>query len=252
MQMVSSRSHIDRQLFSIISAVVNYDGMLYLLNVLSTERTTKEQNIILLKTSIPSLRHFALCWLPNTQKMRILACAEREREKKKRRFVHFGFFCQRSILCLPLQIAAVKYSMRRLTLRSLLSGIVLSVGLLFLIFIVTNWRNDADDIDLPPIKCNCPVVPEIAAKAQTVTEPKTAAVPDIQKIPIPVPAAIKTEPPPFPTCNPVTNSSAVQRAIIIYYPSHQSEYFFPEVRWWVKTIPHRSNLEKKPVFCFSP
>ena len=163
-------------------------------------------------------------------------CGARERERKKRRFVHFGFFCQRSILCLPLQIAAVKYSMRRLTLRSLLAGIVLSVGLLFLVFIVTNWRNDADDIDLPPVKCNCPVLPETAAKAQPLIEPKTAAVPELQKIPIPVPSAIKTEPmtttvPPFPTCNPVTNSSAVQRAIIIYYPSHQSEYFFPEVRW---------------------
>ena len=32
-------------------------------------------------------------------------------------------------------------------------------------------------------------------------------------------------------CTEIEKSSPVQRAIIIYYPHHQSDSFFPEVRW---------------------
>ncbi|CAF4078946.1 unnamed protein product [Rotaria sordida] len=41
-------------------------------------------------------------------------------------------------------------------------------------------------------------------------------------------------------CKEIQKGSPVQRAIVIYYPHHQSEYFFPEVRWlyrsWVEML----------------
>jgi hypothetical protein len=35
------------------------------------------------------------------------------------------------------------------------------------------------------------------------------------------------------SCKEVQKNASVQRAIVIYYPHHQSEYFFPEIRWYV-------------------
>ena len=205
----------------------------------------KEQSIILSKTSIPSLSLLfsTLLTTEHSKSPHTYMCdawvLRRERERERKCSIRPLLLLLPAIdrLFVVADCHGERKSMRRLTLRSILSGIVLSVSLLFVVFIVTNWRNDVDDIDLPAVKCNCPVVTETAAKAAPLPVPKTAALPEVQKVE--TPAVIKTESstttttslPPFPTCKPVTNESAVQRAIIIYYPSHQSEYFFPEVRW---------------------
>lgn len=84
-----------------------------------------------------------------------------------------------------------------------------------------------------PVTCDCPKLPpQIITILPAKVEP-----PVPPKLPEPVPAPridsapVSSTIPPLPPCTPVEKEAAVQRAIIIYYPHHQSEYFFPEVRW---------------------
>ena len=122
--------------------------------------------------------------------------------------------------------------MRRISPRSIISSIGLSVCFLFIIFIVNNLTTHSTDPEPFSVKCNCPKIPpqiitqtipkEVAPGAPKL-EPLAAAKVD--------PVSVTTPPPPLPPCKPVEYESPVQRAIIIYYPHHQSEYFFPEVRW---------------------
>lgn len=134
--------------------------------------------------------------------------------------------------------------MRRISPRSILSAIGLSVCLLIIIFIVNNLNAHTNDIEPPaaPVKCDCPSLPPPAAKTEAPAVAKVE-VPVVTKTETPkteAPAAPKVDTatttqttPPLPPCTPVGKDVAVQRAIIIYYPHHQSEYFFPEVRWYV-------------------
>jgi hypothetical protein len=135
--------------------------------------------------------------------------------------------------------------MRRISPRSIVSAIGLSVCLFVLLFIVNNFNVHPSDPDLLPKNCDCPTLrPETHAAAAPKVE-----VPPPAKVETPAPAKTETPvaskidsvtstrtPPPFPACKLVEKDSPVQRAIIIYYPHHQSEYFFPEVRWYVFTI----------------
>jgi len=127
--------------------------------------------------------------------------------------------------------------MRRIPLRSILSTIGLSVCFLIVIFIFNNLTTHPDEPDLPVVKCNCPTLPSSPPKIETPIAAKieTPAAPKIEASTTPKTDAVTSAStvPPFPPCQPVDKNSAVQRAIIIYYPHHQSEYFFPEVRWYI-------------------
>ncbi|CAF1258541.1 unnamed protein product [Adineta steineri] len=121
--------------------------------------------------------------------------------------------------------------MRRISPRSLLLSIGISLFLFVIIFIVNHRSIDIEEL---PIKCNCPTVPAqtlptINNTISIINATKIEAV-TIQKVNIPT-IAPSTTLPPLPPCKPVEKNSSVQRAIIIYYPHHQSEYFFPEIRW---------------------
>ncbi len=120
--------------------------------------------------------------------------------------------------------------MRRISPRSILSAIGLSVCFLILLFIVNNLNTHTINTEPLPVKCDCPTLPPAPPpKVETVAVAKVE-VPAAPKID----ATTSTQtPPPLPPCQPIEKESPVQRAIIIYYPHHQSEYFFPEVRWYV-------------------
>jgi hypothetical protein len=112
-------------------------------------------------------------------------------------------------------------------------------------FIVNNLNTHTSDIEPVPFKCDCPSLPPQPPKVEppvvTKLEPPAVArveIPIVPKIEAPAPpktdATTSTQTtPPLPPCTPVSQDSPVQRAIIIYYPHHQSDYFFPEVRWYV-------------------
>jgi len=120
-------------------------------------------------------------------------------------------------------------NIRRISPRLILSAIGLSVCLPILIFIVNNLNSQPSSTEPLPVKCDCPTLPPPPPKIETVA-PLKIEVPFAPKID----ATTSTQtPPPLPPCKPVEKESPVQRAIIIYYPHHQSEYFFPEVRWYV-------------------
>jgi hypothetical protein len=136
----------------------------------------------------------------------------------------------------------IQLKMRRISPRSIVSAIGLSLCFVVLIFIFNNLNShNINEPDVLPIKCDCPALPP-----QIITPPPPKVeIPVTQKIEPSTTLKVETPPPtakvdvthitkttpPFPPCKLVENSSAVQRAIIIYYPHHQSEYFFPEVRW---------------------
>jgi len=133
--------------------------------------------------------------------------------------------------------------MRRISPRSILSAIGLSVCLLVLIFIFNTLNNPTNDDDVLPIKCDCPTLPPqiITPASNKIEVPVTQKVEtstSTPKVETPTPTKIDVTTstqtlPSLPPCKPVEKESAVQRAIIIYYPHHQAEYFFPEVRWYV-------------------
>ena len=110
--------------------------------------------------------------------------------------------------------------------RTLLSAIAFTAGLLVVIFVVTNWNNDGVEIEFPTVKCNCPTpTPRAAENTKPSTPAKIETVAIVTKKE--TTSTMTTTTPPLPPCNPISNESAIQRAIIIYYPHHQSEYFFP-------------------------
>lgn len=121
--------------------------------------------------------------------------------------------------------------MARVFRYSLIRAIALTAGLLVIIFIVTNWNNDYGDIEFPTVKCNCPTAaPPALVKTERVTKAKEVPLAPVTTTTTETTTTTTTTPP-LPPCHPISNESAVQRAIIIYYPHHQSEYFFPEIRW---------------------
>jgi hypothetical protein len=113
--------------------------------------------------------------------------------------------------------------------RSILTVIVLSVCFFVLIFILDNLNTRTNDRDLSLVKCDCPTLPPPAPRIETSFVAKVE-VPVAPKIDVVTSARTL---PPLPPCQPVEKNSPVQRAIIIYYPHHQSEYFFPEIRWYI-------------------
>ncbi|CAF4603953.1 unnamed protein product [Rotaria sp. Silwood1] len=112
--------------------------------------------------------------------------------------------------------------MRRITLRLILSAISICICCILLIFIISNFGNDTHQTESKPVKCDC-------SSTQN-SFPQT----------IPSVSNITPNKPILKPCEPIEKTSPVQRAIIIYYPHHQSEYFFPEVRWlyrsWVEML----------------
>ncbi len=105
--------------------------------------------------------------------------------------------------------------MRRITLRFILCAIGSTVGCIFVVFVISNSTGDTHKPESQSVICNCPVKQEIVPKIIS-TVPVSTVTPH---------AAV------FRPCKEIEKTSPVQRAIIIYYPHHQSEYFFPEVRW---------------------
>ena len=109
--------------------------------------------------------------------------------------------------------------MRRLSRRSLLSAIGLCVSLLLLAFVLTNSNHHTKDT--PGAPCDCPkAIKDDAQKSSAVAPPIAKQLPNTATLP------------PLPACKPVGLDSPVQRAILIYYPHHQFDYFFPEIRWY--------------------
>ena len=120
-------------------------------------------------------------------------------------------------------------NLRRISLRSILTLICLVICFLLSSFIATNLTREPTDVD-PALKCDCPTIaPQIITSRIEVTV--------IQRVEVPVPGGnvstiyVPQTPRPLPPCTHLTDDAPIQRAIIIYYPHHQSEYFFPEVRW---------------------
>ena len=107
--------------------------------------------------------------------------------------------------------------MRRLNRRLIFAGIGAALLCFLLMFVVNNnSTGSANDENQPKIgRCHCPsdqqatFPPESSAKQAIVN-------PNVRR---------------FESCQDTDPKSAVQRAILIYYPHHQSDYFFPEVRW---------------------
>ncbi|CAM2722764.1 unnamed protein product [Rotaria socialis] len=123
--------------------------------------------------------------------------------------------------------------MRRVSSRLILTAIGLCICCILLIFAVSNYGHSTEEIDQKTAKCDCtpsekiavqpvPLAPIATATAITTTTTTTTTTQILKE------------------CNETQKSSPVQRAIIIYYPHHQSEYFFPEVRWlyrsWVEML----------------
>ncbi|CAF1077399.1 unnamed protein product [Adineta steineri] len=99
--------------------------------------------------------------------------------------------------------------MRCVGLRFVLAAIGLSIFCILVVFVTSNSRDDIHEKLSQPTKCDCPLTKDapsiVPVLSSTVVKPKS--------------------------CVEVQNTSAVKRAIVIFYPHHQSEYFFPEVRW---------------------
>jgi len=122
--------------------------------------------------------------------------------------------------------------MPRISPRSLTSAIGVSL-FLCIIFFIMNHRSD--DTELIPVKCDCPTIPATTVNKLTTTKTDAPTPPKVEAAVVPkiVTSTVTSTLPPFPPCKQIDTNSSVQRAIIIYFPYHQSEYFFPEVRWYV-------------------
>lgn len=101
--------------------------------------------------------------------------------------------------------------MRRLIQRMVLLAVVVSLSLVLLTTVIGNSGNDQHD-EPSTDSCDCAKNPSAGAA--------------IRAVPVVNPNANR-----FKNCKDTDRNSSVQRAIVIYYPSHQHEYFFPEVRW---------------------
>ena len=123
--------------------------------------------------------------------------------------------------------------MRRTSLNSILTVIALPVGLLMLILVVSHLSDHSDNAEPSSVKCQCPTMTESTVKINlsTVTNHDIVSA-STSTTDIAFNNTSTTQPLSF--CKEIDKSSPVQRAIIIYYPHHQSEYFFPEVRWYVQ------------------
>ncbi|CAF4159482.1 unnamed protein product, partial [Rotaria sordida] len=112
--------------------------------------------------------------------------------------------------------------MRRITLRWILSAIGISICCLILVFIISNFGDNTRIIEQKLVKCDCSSTQSSFSQI-TPTKSNLTRNESILK-----------------PCKEIQKSSPVQRAIVIYYPHHQSEYFFPEVRWlyrsWVEML----------------
>jgi hypothetical protein len=104
--------------------------------------------------------------------------------------------------------------MRRITLRFIVTAIGLSLCFTVItLFVTGHFGGNSRDENFQSAKCDCPsalkAAPKIIRPVANVTSNRARS----------------------SQCKEVQQSSPVQRAIIIFYPHHQSEYFFPEVRW---------------------
>lgn len=99
--------------------------------------------------------------------------------------------------------------MRRISRRHILCTISLCIVCLCLIFLINNTKNSNSIGEPAVVDCDCS-----SKHGETTTK---------------FPLVLSTNV--LKSCEQVEKSSPVQRAIIIYYPHHQSDYFFPEVRW---------------------
>ena len=103
--------------------------------------------------------------------------------------------------------------MRRITLRYILTTIGLSLCCIFIAFVFINYSGNTSEKTSQSVKCDCSSKQEAVLKT-------------IPSVSVDAPNTARSR-----TCIEVQKSSPVQRAIVIFYPHHQSEYFFPEVRW---------------------
>ena len=100
--------------------------------------------------------------------------------------------------------------MRRISPRHILCAIILSVVCLCVIFLINNATSSNSLFDESlKIDCDC------SSKEG--------------EIPRRIPSVVNRNV--LKPCEQMEKTSPIQRAIIIYYPHHQSDYFFPEVRW---------------------
>ncbi|CAF4331421.1 unnamed protein product [Rotaria sp. Silwood2] len=109
------------------------------------------------------------------------------------------------------------FRIHRVASRLIPSTIGICVCCIILVFIISNISNNTPEVESTSVKCNCPSTQNsfpqttVLGSATTTTTTQNKAI--------------------LKPCEEIQKSSPVQRAILIYYPHHQSEYFFPEVRW---------------------
>lgn len=106
--------------------------------------------------------------------------------------------------------------MRRLNRRLILTASGAAFICIFVVFVVNKNSNGYSDLPEGPRigECHCPTKQEATFAPEP--ELKVVSNPNVNR---------------FESCQDTDPNSAVQRAILIYYPHHQSDYFFPEVRW---------------------
>lgn len=101
--------------------------------------------------------------------------------------------------------------MRRGSRRALLAAIGLTSLCLFVLFLINHQYADSFGFSQPKsveAACDCPKPVENVEKKIEQPQEKSSKV-----------------------CRKVDKGSPIQRAILLYYPDHQKDYFFPEIRW---------------------
>ena len=129
---------------------------------------------------------------------------------------HMAELMRRLFFIFSLVIWFSSISMRRCGLKFLVTTIALTTTSILIIISTANSKSKRHDRENILVNCDCPqlkndqhfLTPTNATEFKTTNQGNSCREPD--------------------------RNSSIQRAIIIYYPSHQNDYFFPEVRWWVE------------------
>lgn len=107
-------------------------------------------------------------------------------------------------------------SMRRISLRCICSAIGVCICCILLVFAVSNFNGNDRETKSALTNCDCPPQEKSNSEVAPVIVTSTTVTPQLTV---------------FKPCEAVQKTSPVQRAVLIYYPDHQKNEFFPEVRW---------------------
>lgn len=102
--------------------------------------------------------------------------------------------------------------MRRSNRRFLISIITVIATSLLLLFFVINSKQSTSRKSVLTVPCDCDQVKYVENKSKNLN---------------PIPSEQNR----LTMCQDLDKNSSILRAILIYYPDHQANDFFPEVRW---------------------